>query len=115
MGLDTLLHTEYSYYYGHYSRDNHVSFGVRLAIPAFQVRSGPMANSANPDLRGMMSYIWVVARVEDIFRMDMDGRVIFKLWCRRNLEKKGEGQRKKKQAKKKKARSVGHLPAASEE
>lgn len=55
-----------------------MSFGVRLAIPAFQVRSGPMANSANPDLRGTMSYIWVVARIEDIFRMDMDGDILEK-------------------------------------
>ena len=50
MGLDIGYSTPY---YGHFSRDNHVSFGVRLAIPAFQVRSGPMANSANPDLHGI--------------------------------------------------------------
>ena len=79
MGLDIGYSTPY---YGHFSRDNHVSFGVRLAIPAFQVRSGPMANSANPDLHGMMSYIWVVARIEE----------------RRRAEKEKAKQKKKPEA-----------------
>ena len=34
--------------------------------------------------------------------MDMDGRVIFKLWCRRNLERKEKGREKASKAKKEK-------------
>lgn len=60
-----------------------------------------MANSANPDLRGMMSYIWVVARIEDLFRMDWT--VIF---YRIKLERKEKGR--EREGKAKKARSVGH-------
>ena len=91
-----------------------MSFGVRLAIPAFQARSDPMANSANPDLHGMMSYIWVVARIEDTFRMDM-GRTgdIQAFGVEETLKKKGEGQKKKaKQSKAKKSPKRGSSPSS---
>lgn len=60
-----------------------------------------------------------MARIEDTFRMDM-GRTgdIQAFGVEETLKKKGEGQKKKakqSKAKQKKARSVGHLPAASEE
>ena len=59
-------------------------------------------------------YIWVVARIEDTFRMDM-GRTgdIQAFGVEETLKKKGEGQKKKaKQSKAKKSPKRGSSPSS---